>query len=466
MFNRFMNPHSVAVIGASKNPGAAGYMIMKNLTDKYKGKIYPVNPKYNEVLDLKCYRDIREIDESVDVAILAVPNKKVIDVLNGCGEKGIKNVIIIASGFEEIGEEGKKINDMMIAIAKKYGIRIMGPNTTGVINTANGFTSTFVKMPDNIKKGNVSLIVQTGIFAATLLRWIFTSESFGISKVIGLGNKIDVDDAESLEYLLEDDDTQVVLIYMEGIKGGRRFFEAAKKFTAKKPIVLVKSARTPYGEKASQSHTASLAVSDKIFDSVCRQANIIRAKNVEEALDIVKFLSFYGWIEGRKIGIASYSGAECVMSSDAVYENALELAKLEDKTFKKIMKYAPPYWPRSHPIDLGPIMETDEPMQAFLNTLDALLDDANPNIYLFVLPVMHKEEGNMIETGGIEARMLYENMIRIKKRHLNKKIIIVLDGSLMGYMEGKRLLESIGIPVYKTVERALYVISKVVRKLI
>ena len=458
--DKFMNPESAAVIGASNNPGSAGYMIIKNLIGKYKGKIYPVNPKYDEVLGLKCYHDIREINDKIEVAILAVPNTKILNVIEGCGKKKVKNIIIISSGFEEIGEEGKKINENMMSIAKEYDIRIMGPNTTGVINMENGFTSTFVKIPDNIKKGNVSLIVQTGIFAATLLRWIFTSENFGISKVIGLGNKIDIDDAEALEYLLEDEKTEVILIYMEGVKEGRKLFETAKKFTGKKPIVLIKSARTPYGEKASQSHTGSLAVSDRIFDAVCRQTNMIRAKNVDEALDIVKFLSFYGLVNGKNIGVASYSGAECVMSSDAIYENNLNLAELEYKTFKKILEYAPPYWPRSHPIDLGPIMETDDPLQAFLNTIKALLDDKNPDIYLFILPVIHESEGNMMETGGIETEILYEDMMKMKKRYPDKKIVVVLDGSLMGYMNGKRLLENIGIPVYKSVERAVYVISK------
>ena len=458
--DKFMNPKNVAVIGASNNPSSAGYIIIKNLIKKYNGKIYPVNPKYNEVLGLKCYRDIRDVNDRVEVAILAVPNTKILNVLEGCGKKKIKNIIIISSGFGEIGEEGKKINENMLDIAKEYGIRIMGPNTTGVINIENGFTSTFVKIPSNIKEGNVSLIVQTGIFAATLLRWIFTSENFGISKVIGLGNKIDVDDAEALEYLLEDEKTEVALIYMEGVKEGRKFFEAAKKFTEKKPIVLIKSARTPYGEKASQSHTGSLAVSDRIFDAVCRQTNIIRVKNVDEALDIVKFLSFYGLINGKNIGVASYSGAECVMSSDAIYENNLNLAELEHNTFKKILEYAPPYWPRSHPIDLGPIMETGDSIQAFLNTIEALLNDENPDIYLFVLPVIHESEGNMRETGGIETRVLYENMMKLKKRYSDKKIVVVLDGSLMGYIEEKKLLENIGIPVYKSVERAVYVISK------
>jgi len=462
--NLFMNPRTVAIIGASNNPASAGHIIIKNLINGYQGLIYPVNPKYDNVAGLKCYSKVSDIDDEIDVAILAVPSVIVPDVLKDCGEKGVKNVIIIASGFREIGSLGEEIDRRTIETARRYGIRILGPNTTGIINMSNGFTSTFVKLPAHIKYGNVSLVVQTGIFAATLFRWILTSENFGISKVIGLGNKIDIDDVDSLQYLSKDPDTKVILIYMEGIKRGREFYEEARKISKYKPIVLVKSARTPYGVKASESHTGSLAVSDKIFDAMCKQAGIIRASNIEEAIDIVKILSFYGWIDGNKIGVASYSGAECVMASDAVYENDLILADIDDKTLEEIADYAPPYWPKNHPIDLGPIMETDDPLKTLMETLRKFLMDKRPDIYLFILPVIHRSEGTMIETGGIESNVLYDNLLTIKNEFRNKKIIVVLDGSLRGYIEGKKLLEGIRIPVYPTVERAVKAISKSIKK--
>ena len=216
--------------------------------------------------------------------------------------------------------------------------------------------------------------------------------------------------------------------------------------------------------KASESHTGSLAVSDIVFDAICRQAGIIRASDIEEAIDIVKMLSFHGWIEGDRVCVASYSGAGCVMASDAIYENSLFLADLDDKTFREIERYAPRYWPRRHPIDLGPIMESENPLESLVKTLEALLKDKEPDVYLFILPVIHEAEGTMIETGGIESKVLYENLAMIKDKFRNKKMIVVLDGSLRGYMEGKKLLEEIRILVYPTVERAVKALSVSIRR--
>jgi acyl-CoA synthetase (NDP forming) len=285
----FFEPESVAVIGASRNPSKYGYSLLKNLIDLgFNGKIYPVNPNAEEILGLKAYPSVKAINENVDLAIIIVPSFKVPEVMLDCAEKRVKGVVICSSGFREAGEAGKKLEDEVVAIAKKAGIRVVGPNTTGILNATNNFTTSFVPLP-RFKRGNVAFIAQTGLFAAAAFWWIISKQPFGVSKIVGLGNKCDVDDAEVLEYLADDEETEVVAIYMEGVKDGRRLFETFKKVSKIKPIVVLKSGRSPAGVKASLSHTGSLAVKDEIFDAVCKQAGVIRVGgDLDELLDVTK----------------------------------------------------------------------------------------------------------------------------------------------------------------------------------
>src|SRR5512136_148299 len=233
--NCFFEPKSVAVVGASRNPVKFGHSLLQNLLDlEFKGKIYVVNPNADEILGLKAYPRVDSIDEDVELAVIIVPALKVPEVLKDCSKKHVKGVVICSSGFRETGEMGQNLENEVLAIAEKAGIRVIGPNTTGIVNTSNNFTSSFVALP-KLKRGNVAFIAQTGLFAAAAFWWIVSRQPFGISKIVGLGNKCDVDDAEVLEYLAEDPDTQVIAVYMEGVKEGRRLFEVFKKVAKKKP---------------------------------------------------------------------------------------------------------------------------------------------------------------------------------------------------------------------------------------
>ncbi|MEM3730933.1 MAG: CoA-binding protein, partial [Candidatus Bathyarchaeia archaeon] len=213
----FFEPESVAVVGASRNPFKFGHSLLKNLIDLgFKGKIYPVNPNADEVLGLRAYPRVDLIEDDVELAVIIVPSAKVPEVMRDCAKKGVKGAVICSSGFRETGEEGRRLEEEMLAIAKKSGIRVVGPNTTGILNTSNNFTTSFVTLP-NLRRGNVAFIAQTGLFAAAAFWWIVSKQPFGISKIVGLGNKCDVDDAEVLEYLAEDKETEVIAIYMEGV---------------------------------------------------------------------------------------------------------------------------------------------------------------------------------------------------------------------------------------------------------
>lgn len=452
-----MKPRSVAIIGASPKPYSVGNIILENLRELgYLGKIYLVNPKYQFIDNIKCYPSITNIPDTVDVAIIAVPSKVVPKVLSECGVKGVPTVIIISSGFSEIGGEGEKLNNEIMNIAMEYGIRILGPNTTGILNLIDKFTSSFVKIPEHSKPGNVSMIVQTGIFTATMMRWIFTGEYFRLNKVIGLGNKIDIDDSLALQYLREDPTTKVIIMYMEGLKEPRKFFVEAKKTCVVKPVVLIKAGRTRLGMKASKSHTGSLAVPDEIFNGMCRQAGIIRVEDFKEAFDVVKMLSFYdGFFKGFRLGVASYSGAECVMAADSIEKYGFDLAELSIDTYERISSVAPPYWPKNHPIDLGPILETEDAAGGLITTVDALLSDSNVDILILILPVISEGEGEMIKLGAIEAKTLHSQIIQFKNRYRDKPILVILDGSKAGFEEAKRLFEHDSIPVYDCINKCV-----------
>jgi acetyltransferase len=272
----FFNPKSVAIVGASRNPMKFGSIIVANLFNLgYEGKIFPVNPKAEDIAGLKTYPSVTLIPDELDLAILAIPASATVGAMRDCAQKRVKGVVIISSGFKEAGETGTAYQRELLEIARGAGIRIIGPNTTGILNPRDRFTTTFVPLRE-VKQGSVAFIAQTGMFAGMLLEWILSSECFGVSKVVGLGNKCDVNDAEVLEYLAKDEHTKVIMMYVESIKDGRRFIEAAKATTRRKPIVVVKAGHTGEGAVAAMSHTGSLAGNDDIVSTAYRPREAAR----------------------------------------------------------------------------------------------------------------------------------------------------------------------------------------------
>ncbi|MCW4055915.1 MAG: CoA-binding protein, partial [Candidatus Bathyarchaeota archaeon] len=274
----FFEPESVAIVGASRTQYKFGHSLLLNVLNLgYTGRVYPVNPNADRLQNLQVYPRVDLIDDDVDLAIIIVPASKVPQVMRDCAKKGVKGVVICSSGFREAGETGRDLEEETVRIAKEAAIRIVGPNTTGILNTANNFTTSFVPLP-KLKRGNVAIIAQTGLFAAAAFWWIISTQPFDVSKAVGLGNKVDVEDAEILDYLAEDEDTKVIAIYMEGVKDGRMLFKALRNITGSKPVIILKSGRTPSGVKASLSHTGSMAVRDEIFDAACEQTGALRVK--------------------------------------------------------------------------------------------------------------------------------------------------------------------------------------------
>lgn len=442
----FFEPESVAVVGASRNPIKFGHFLLKNLIDLgFKGNVYPVNPNADKVLGLQAYPRVDLIEDDVDLAIIIVPASLVPQVMSDCSRKHVKGVVICSSGFREAGETGRRLEEDVVAIAKKAGIRVIGPNTTGILNTSNNFTTSFAPLP-KLKRGNVAFIAQTGLFAAAAFWWIVSKHPFGISKIVGLGNKCDVDDAEVLEYLAKDEDTKVIAIYMEGIKNGRRLFKVFRKVAKNKPIIVLKSGRSPAGMKASLSHTGSIAVKDEIFDAVCKQTGVIRVSgDLEELLGITKAFALRSLPKGNKVAIITVTGAGGVMTADECARQGLQLATLSEETLSQIRSKMPSWASVSNPVDIEPLFEAVGPEESIRIALDAVLEDKDVDSIIILFVVVPRFIP-VFDAKGIARRIM-------EKHHPPKPIL----AHLMGFKDTVESytvqLEEENIPLYSSIEQ-------------
>ena len=345
----FFEPQSVAVIGASREPGKLGHEVFRNIVEAgFKGKLYPVNPKADEVLGLKCYPSIKDVPGKVDLAVIIVPARFVPGVIADCGGKGVSAAIVISGGFKETGDAGKELERQMLEAARKAGIRIIGPNCQGVNSTQVGLCASW---PLIKVKGPISVVSQSGTVLAALGCWA-EDESIGVSKLVALGNKSDVDETELLEYLTNDPETKVVALYIEGVRNGRKFMEVARAATKKKPVIVLKGGRTAKGAKAVFSHTSSLAGSDAVFGAAFKQAGVIRAHGVEELYDICKGLARLPPPKGKNVAIVTSSGGCGILATDACEEAGLDVIDLPSNVSATLKEKLPPECILHNPIDL------------------------------------------------------------------------------------------------------------------
>jgi acyl-CoA synthetase (NDP forming) len=439
-------PRSVAIIGASTTPGKAGFNIVDNLLRLgYKGEVYPVNPKAEEILGLKAYPTVDQIPHQVDMAIIATPAGVVVEVMRDCARKGIKSAIIISSGFSEESEEGRRLEEVVVAIAREAGIRILGPNTTGVLNPESNFTSSFIPV-DRVASGNVAFIAQTGLFLGVLFEHILSSQRFGISKVAGLGNKADLDDADVLEYLARDAQTRVVAMYIEGLSDGRRFLQVAREVTREKPIVVLKSGITDAGAEAALSHTASLAGRAEVFEAACRQAGILRVQSFDEMLDVVKAFSFLPLPKGKRVAVIHYTGAACVIAADACQKEGLELAEFSPATVRALREITPTWHRIRNPVDLWPAIERHWVDTAYGVAIEAALRDEGVDALVVSLFAMPRWETYTPDF----------DLLRVS----GKPVIFCVEGNDELVREAVARIEGQGFPVYPQVNRAVFALSR------
>jgi acyl-CoA synthetase (NDP forming) len=350
MFRKLFNARSIALLGASKDPRKWGFAMLNNLINGgFKGRIYPVNPKEDEILGFKVYKSIADIPEIPDLAVIVVPPTNVLQVVKECVKRGVMAGIVITAGFAELGERGARLEQELTEVARSGGMVLVGPNCNGIMNP---WEKLYIQFPPFfVPPGPVAIIAQSGNVVDVLARQIML-RGLGCSICISSGNEADLHSEDYLEYLAEDPHTKVILSYTEGFKDGKRFFRVAREVSRKKPIVMVKAGRTSAGAKAAMSHTASIAGSDAIFDAVCKQSGIVRAKNLDDLLNIgIAFLR-QPLPRGIRVGIVTGGGGAGVLTADACAELGLEVVSLPEETIKELDSFMPAWWSRDNPVDL------------------------------------------------------------------------------------------------------------------
>jgi len=451
---KFLFPESVAIVGASRNPWRINYHLVANLVNLgYQGKIFPVNPEAKEILGLPAYHSLKNINEPIDLAVIAVSHNLTPSILREALEKGIKRITVVAGGFSETGPDGRKVQREMAFLLKSNGARAIGPNALSPINTAINLAISFhpIRM---MKKGNLSLIFQSGLYEPRL-DWLFTDFNLHLNKLIDLGNKMDINETEVLNYLIQDPTTKVIGVHLESIEGnGREFWRLLKEGAKNKHIVILKSGRTEAGIKAAASHTGVMVQgNDYIFDSALRQAGAIRAQNIEEFFDLVKALERFGSLKmkGNRLAIATLPGGEAVVVTDLCHMEGFTLAPLEKETMQKLKVIFPPWDIAGNPFDLGVTLQFHDPLKVYPTLLEAFLTDKNVDAIALQLPPRVTEL----------PRDYFQKFIQ--DFHGQKPVALWMAGVYPGKSESLTWLENKGLPIFPAPEKALKALSALYR---
>ena len=438
--DKIFNPQTVAIIGASDVEGSVGYAIVKNFTQSgFAGKIFFVNIKKAEILGVKTYQTVNQIPEQVDLAMIATPAKTVPQVMEECGKANVKGVIIVSAGFKETGAAGKALEEKVGEVAKKYGVRIIGPNCIGVLRPRINLNATFLdKMP---KAGNIAFLSQSGALGSAILDWAI-HENIGFSNFVSVGSMIDVDFGDLIDYFGSDPKTKSILMYVEGITEARKFMSAARHFARTKPIIVVKSGKFTESAKAAASHTGSLSGSDDIYDAAFKRAGVVRVSEIADLFNAAEVLGTQPLPKGNNLAIITNAGGPGVMATDSLIGLGGKLAKISQKTIDSLNAVLPPFWSHGNPIDvLG-----DAKADRYKAALEAALNDNNVNGILIIFTQQAVSE-------SVEIAKAIVELVR-NKPYQNKTIVT----SFMGFgavQEANNILNANNIPTYSTPEQAL-----------
>jgi len=434
----FLAPDSVAVIGASRRAGAVGHEVVRNLLKcKYPGKIFPVNPKTNRLLGLKCYPTVLAIEGSVDLGIVAVPSEIVATVAEEAGKKGLKGLIVISAGFKEVGTEGLEREKELLGICNRHGMRLLGPNCLGLINTFTPLNASFAsQMP---LKGNIGFASQSGALCTAVLDWA-AKEHVGFSNLISLGNMADMNETDSMQMLAEDPNTKVILIYIEGIKEGQRFLKVAPTVSKKKPVIILKSGTSSAGARAAASHTGSIAGSEVAYAAAFRRCGVLKVDSVEELFNLGIAFSSQPIPRGRNVAILTNAGGPSILAADACSRYGLNLAWLSTGTVELLRRKLPEASSLFNPVDVLGDALADRYGFA-LETL--LVDDSVESLLAILTPQAMTQP---LET----ARQLKA----LKSKFPNKPILAVFMGG-KSVEEAVRFLTEAGIPNYPHPEKGI-----------
>jgi acetyl coenzyme A synthetase (ADP forming)-like protein len=431
--NRIMKPDAVAVIGASAEDGKIGNSVMKNLINGgYQGKIYPIHPKAAEIMGRKAHQSVKDVPGEIDVAVFAIPAKFVAQALVECGEKKIPGAVLIPSGFAETGNvEGQK---EIQEIARKYGVRLMGPNIYGFYYTHKNLCATFCTAYD--VKGKAALSSQSGGIGMAIIGFS-RSAKMGVSAIVGLGNKSDLDEDDLLTFFEQDDNTEIIAQHCEDLKDGRAFAEVARRVAKKKPVVVLKAGRTSAGAKAASSHTGALAGDDKIYDDVFKQVGVIRARGLRDMLEFARGIPVLPTPKGENVVIITGAGGSGVLLSDACVDNGLKLMAMPSDLDAAFRKFIPPFGAAGNPVDIT----GGEPPTTYKNTIRLGLED--DRIHAIILGYWH----TIITPPMVFAKLVAEVVEEMKAKGIHKPVVASLAGDVE-VEEASEYLYDHGIPAY------------------
>jgi acetyl coenzyme A synthetase (ADP forming)-like protein len=431
--NRIMKPDAVAVIGASAEAGKIGNSVMKNLINGgYQGKLYPIHPKADEIMGHKAYKSVKDVPGVIDVAVFAIPAKFVAQALVEVGEKQIPGAVLIPSGFAETGNvEGQK---EIQEIGRKYNVRLMGPNIYGFYYTWKNLCATFCTPYDF--KGHTALSSQSGGIGMAIIGFS-RSAKMGVSAIVGLGNKSDLDEDDLLTFFEQDDNTNVIAMHCEDLKDGRSFAEVAKRVSKKKPVVMLKAGRTSLGARAASSHTGALAGNDKIYDDVLRQSGVIRAPGLRDMLEYARAIPVLATPKGENVVIITGAGGSGVLLSDACVDNQLTLMAMPQDLDAAFRKFIPPFGAAGNPVDIT----GGEPPTTYKNTIRLGLTD--PRIHAIILGYWH----TIITPPMVFANLVVEVVDEMKAQGIHKPVVASLAGDVQ-VEEAAEYLFQHGVPAY------------------
>ncbi len=431
--NRIMQPKSVAVIGASNEAGKIGNSVMKNLINGgYKGNIYPIHPSATEILGYPAFKSVKDVPSEIDTAVFAIPAKFVAKALIECGEKKIAGAILIPSGFAETGEVA--MQDELVAIGRKYNIRMMGPNIYGFYYTPANLCATFCTAYD--VKGSVALSSQSGGIGMAIIGFSRAAK-MGVSAIVGLGNKSDIDEDDLLIFFEQDPNTLVIAQHCEDLKDGRAFAEVARRVSKKKPVIVLKAGRTSAGAKAASSHTGALAGNDKIYEDVFKQIGVIRARSLRDLLDFARGVPILPTPKGENVVIITGAGGSGVLLSDACVDNGLTLMPMPDDLDAAFRKFIPPFGAAGNPVDIT----GGEPPLTYKNTV--LLGLSDPRIHALILGYWH----TIVTPPMVFAKIMVEARDEMRAKGIEKPIVASLAGDVE-VEEAAQYLYEHGIPAY------------------
>ncbi|MER8556876.1 acetate--CoA ligase family protein [Mesorhizobium sp. M1217] len=447
-----LSPNSIAIIGASKNPAKRGYRSLRKLLDDgYSGAIYPINPKESEICGIRCLPDLGSLPGPVDLALVCTPAATVASVITECAAKGVRGAVVLAGGFGEAGDGGKQLQDAVLAAARAGGVRIIGPNTSGMFNTHKACN--LVGFSD-LRKGSIGLLSQSGNMALSLVTEAQANGHVGLSTYVGVGNEVDILFDEYLDYFAADPNTNVVIAYVEGLKDGRRFLKALRRISPEKPVVIYKSGRTCAGRDSAKSHTGALAGEYGVSEGVLRQAGAILAHRSDEILPIAEALSLLPPLRSRRLAILADGGGHATIAADALCERGLVLAPLSEDTRRRLATVLPPAASVANPVDVGGGTDTDP--SVFAACAEILLQDSMVDGLL--ISGLYGGYAVRFSEDLLAAEIDATNLIGAMPRRLGKPVVVhSLYSALQADQRPLPLLEMrrAGIPVHSSLETAV-----------